>query len=387
MKSINLQWLKKYKQHLIVWALFILYESIVIGLVTGQFGNPLTYAAHYFIIAFLFYLHANYGLPWALSSTRAAIWRVPLTFIGEISLFVLMSYTADALLIKSHIITDSPNFKLSYQYSLKTLYRGIYFIGFSTGYFFILRYNNEKQKTSELEKQRLENLIYRQNAEQELIKAQNAFLKAQINPHFLFNTLDFIYHNIVTISPVASDAVITLSEMMRYAIDSDKIGDYICLDEEITQVNNLLYLSQMRKSNNLGFELKVADDARRVYLIPLVLLTLVENIFKHGNLTEPGHESLVNIYIRDDIFYIETDNMINYSGPKPGTQTGLINIKKRLVYAYGNLVDFKYYTDGTDKHFKLSLAIPVACLKGPGVSAKSSKDNDKEPLRGHADWH
>ncbi|WP_413667671.1 sensor histidine kinase [Mucilaginibacter sp. Mucisp86] len=383
MKSINLLWLKKYKHHIVAWTLFILYESIVIGLVTGQFGNPLTYATHYFIIAFLFYLHAHYGLPWALSSTRAAIWRIPLIFIGEISLFILMSYTADALLIKAHIITDSPNFKLSYQYSLKTLYRGIYFIGFSTGYYFILRYTNEKQKTSELEQQRLEDVIYRQNAEQELIKAQNAFLKAQINPHFLFNTLDFIYHNIVTISPVASDAVITLSEMMRYAIDSDKIGDYICLEEEITQVDNLLYLSQMRKSNDLGFRLQVADEARRLYLIPLVLLTLVENIFKHGNLTEPGHESLVNIFIEDGIFHIDTDNLINNSGPKPGTQTGLINIKKRLVYAYGNLVDFKYYLDETDKHFKLSLAIPVSALKTPGVSAKPSRDNDKERPHEH----
>ena len=374
MKMIYNKWLKMYRLHLVLWLLFILYESVVIGLITGVFGNPFAYVTHYTIILFLFYIHADYSLPLALKNTKAAVWKLPLIIGIETVVFILISNFMDKLLVDSHVV-KLKYFSLTYKNSLTYLYRGIYFMGFSTGYYFIRRYNKEKIKTNELEKQRLNDIIYRQKSEQELTKAQNAFLKAQINPHFLFNTLDFIYHNIVSLSPTAADTVITLAEMMRYAIDSDKMGDFIPLGDEIDQVENLLYLNQIRKNHGLGFQLQYEKDVRQIHLIPLVLLTMVENIFKHGNLTEPGHDALVRIYLKDGTLFIETDNLIDNKKKDAGNHMGLSNIQHRLKYAYGDGITFNYHADETN-HFKVQLGIPFLQLKAPGETLGLSTGND-----------
>jgi two-component system LytT family sensor kinase len=199
----------------------------------------------------------------------------------------------------------------------------------------------------------------------------------------LFNSLDFIYHNIDSVSPVAADAVIILSEMMRYAIDSDKMGDYIYLGDEIDQVNNLLYLNQMRKNHDLGFKIHFDEEVRSIHLIPLVLLTLVENIFKHGNLSQPEYEAIVKIYLSDDHFIIETDNLVNHSS-KPGSQTGLTNISERLKYAYGDEVKFAHRTDERN-HFVVFLAIPVELLYKHAALPATLKDNDTGLAHAYAD--
>lgn len=378
-------WVKKYKLHLLLWMLFILYESVVIGLVYGVFGNPITYAAHYMVIIFLFYINTYVSLPWALKNNKRTFWRLPLVLISETAVFILISFIADKLLVISRILPDKPPLHLNFQYCMKTLYREIYFLGFSSGYYFLLTYIKEKRKTNELEKQRLKDIIYQQKAEQELTKAQNAFLKAQINPHFLFNTLDFVYHNIVSASPAAADAIIALADMMRYAIDSDKISDFISLEDEIEQVENLIYLSQIRKKHELNFSFQCGEEVRHIYLIPLVLLTLVENIFKHGDLSQIEHKASVNIYLKNDVFVIETDNLINSYITKTSHQTGLSNIKQRLKYAYGNDdIDFSFYVDQSN-HFRVLLAIPIERLELAVELSAISKDIDKGLLRGYAD--
>lgn len=375
MKEIIVNWVKKYKLHLVLWLLFILYETVVIGLITGVFGNPAAYISHYILIMVLFYVHAYFSLPWALKNNINAIWKLPLIVAIEISAFIFISYLTDEFLIFSTLL-KLKHYKLTYQNSLQSLYRGIYFMGFSTGYYFILRYGKERRKTNELEKQRLNDIIYRQKSEQELTKAQNAFLKAQINPHFLFNTLDFVYHSIVELSPPAANAIITLAEMMRYAIDSDKMGDYIPLSDEIDQIENLLYLNQIRKKNKLLFQLQYEEEVRRLYLIPLVLLTMVENIFKHGNLTEKDHDALVSIYIKGGIFIIETDNLINNQVRPGGNHKGLSNTEQRLKYAYGENILFT--NKATERnHFIVRLEIPVDLLLPPVLPSKASPDTGK----------
>lgn len=369
MNGIIIKWIRKYRFHLLIWVAFIFYETVVIGLITGVFGHLSAYASHYLLILILFYLHANVCLPWAFRNSHSAIWKLALIVLLEISAFILISYLADEFLIFTHLLRVK-HYKLTYQNSLQSLYRGIYFIGFSTGYFFIIRYNKERRKTNELERQRLNDIIYRQKSEQELTKAQNAFLKAQINPHFLFNTLDFIYHNIVALSPAAADAVITLSEMMRYAIDSDKMGEYILLGEEIDQVENLVYLNQIRKNNRLLFELKYEEEVRQLYLIPLVLLTMVENVFKHGNLTEKEHDAYVHIYIKNGTLFIETDNLINNQRWPGGNNKGLNNTERRLKYTYGEEIIFNCKTNDLN-HFIVVLGIPLDLLKSPGEPSSS----------------
>jgi two-component system LytT family sensor kinase len=260
-----------------------------------------------------------------------------------------------------------PSLKLSYW--LVHGYRGTYYLIMSSTYYFVKNYIAETKKSRELEKQRFDEIINRQQIEQELAKAQNAFLKAQINPHFLFNTLDFIYHNVMELSPRAADAIISLSEMMRYAIDADKMGEFIKIGDEIEQVQNLQYLNRLRKNQEMPLKIIYSDEVAGISFIPLVLLTLAENIFKHGNLNE-GHEATMRVFIENGFLFIETDNLSSRH-IEDTKRTGLLNIGQRLKYAYGDSVIFNYY-QSPDEHFKVQIQVPVRQLGGTSSSVITS---------------
>ena len=181
-------------------------------------------------------------------------WKLVLAILLELSVYVLICFADDKILYSLHLIKLTRPLNLDYVFCIRNLYRGVYFTAISTGYYFLKTYIKEKQKSAEIEKQRLNEIILRQKAEQELTIAHNAFLKAQINPHFLFNTLDFIYYQVMEVSPKAADAIIALADMMRYAIDADKAGEFINMGEEIDQVINLIYLNQIRKNGEVNLE-------------------------------------------------------------------------------------------------------------------------------------
>jgi len=362
MKKIILNRIDKYKLHLIFWAAYIAYETILVWVLFGASGRPPLYIVHYVLMMILFYGQAVYLLPWALKFPKGSYWAVPLLLLIEMVSFLLLSFAGDKMLFYFHLIPPSKTYGFNPDFYLKTIYRCVQVMFFSTGYYFLMRYNSEKRISEELERLRLNNIIQQQKSEQELIKAQNAYLKAQINPHFLFNTLDFIYHNIASLSPPIGDAVIRLADMMRYAIDSDKMGEYVALEDEIEQVENLIFLNQIRKKDGLAIKLTYGEGVPEITFIPLVLLTLTENIFKHGDLSQPDECALINIYVEDGVFFIKTDNLIDKKNRPESLNTGLANINQRLVYAYSNSATFNFGPDSRE-HFLTSIAIPLTLMQ------------------------
>jgi len=368
-------WVRKYWIHLIVWLIYISYEISVVTFALGIYGKPLAYFLHYTIAIVLFYVNALYVLPWALQSRLTGVWKLPAIIILEVAVFLLLSFGCDVLLTKWHMIPAAGPLRFTQLYCLKNGYRGLFFIGFSTGYYFLLTYNRERKKSEELEKQRLKEIISRQKAEQELTRAQNAFLKAQINPHFLFNTLDFIYHNVMEQSPVAADAIIMLSEMMRFAIDADKMGEYILLGDELEQVVNLRQLNYLRKNEEIPFVLSYDDDVVEISFIPLVLLTLTENIFKHGDMSK-GQRASLKVYMADELLVIESSNAYSRNQVSSTNHTGLINVEKRLRFAYGDAVKFRHGGNGHGR-FIVSIKVPVLLLQKNSSPLSISKDTGK----------
>jgi two-component system LytT family sensor kinase len=376
------QWFVRYRMHMLAWIILIIYESTMVLIAFGASAKPLVYVLHYTIIIITFYVHNNLGLPWALENKRWAIWKVPLVIALEVSVYLFCSFWGDMLLTKTHILTEEP-LTFSNAYAWKNLYRALYFIAFSSGYYYLRTYNKEREKTEELKRQQLIEIISRQKAEHELSKAQNAFLKAQINPHFLFNTLDFIYHHISTVSPVAADAVIALAEMMRFAIDSNQMGEFISLGDEIDQIANLRYLNDLRKNEELPFRLIYEEELREIRFIPLVLLTLAENIFKHGNL-QNGNEAILQVASNDNWLLITSDNISARNQQPNSNRTGLVNIEKRLRYAYGQTIHFDY-GQHEDGHFRVSVRIPLQFFPERHLVLPVAASTDKAPLRAGAD--
>lgn len=346
-----LSWISDKRLHILCWTIFIFYEAVIIGIFIGKFQPISNYIIFYSFNVATFYFHAHVILPSALKTLSGRWWRLPLFILLELVAYLILIVILDYIVI--NYTSYSGPFKIEFTASFFAgpIYRAIYFMSFSTSYYFLLNFLEERKKIEDLEKQRLNNII-------QIAKSENAFLKAQIQPHLLFNTLDFIYQNAKDSSPVAAEAIHSLAEMMRYSVDSNKDKEFILLDEEINQVENLINLHQLRKDHHIQLRFWYDDEIRNTKIIPLVLTTLVENMFKHGELLTPSHPAEVSLRIENNQLIIETSNLIKAVKDNSGLSSGMENIKKRLAYTYGKNAKFDYFAD-SNQYFKVTLVIKI----------------------------
>jgi sensor histidine kinase YesM len=358
-KSILKNWLVSYKTHLIAWSVFIFWETVMVGLFAGFFGKFGNYAIHYIINISLFYLHV-WLLEKATSFPRNAKWKILLFISIEISVYMAMVSGIDILLYKYTNLLPGELPALTARI-FKLLYRCSFFLLFSTGYFFIKRYINEKTEKERIEKQRFQMLIDKERTDKELLMSKNAFLKAQINPHLLFNTFEFIHQKIRQHSPEDAQVMIYLSDMMRFAAATEHNEGYVTLNEEITQCQNLIKLHQLTQGQ-VFIELAFSPDVLEIKLIPLVLLTILENMFKHGNLFDSDNKATIDIYEDGTLLKIESRNLPALVKSRVGFGSGLDNIRARLDYTYGNHAEMKAFID-EEGFYSLTIAIEEKALE------------------------
>jgi two-component system LytT family sensor kinase len=195
---------------------------------------------------------------------------------------------------------------------------------------YINHLRDERRRHRLLEEQKLK-------LEVEKSQAEVKFLKSQINPHFLHNTLNSLYARSLPLSADLADGVLTLSSVMRYAFDeTGSTGGKVLLKDEIEHVQNGIKINQFRFRNHLNVQLEIKGEVNEQRIIPFVLITLVENIFKHGELNDPAFPVTVVIEAVDNgLRYYSTNR--KKQGPKElSTGVGLDNIQKRLELTYGS---------------------------------------------------
>lgn len=177
--------------------------------------------------------------------------------------------------------------------------------------------------------------------EAQISQANFNFLKAQINPHFLHNTLNFLYAKSLPYSSELSEGILTLSDIMRYALSQGNQRDGKApLKDEIEHVHNVIKISQLRYSNQLKVNFEVLGNVNGATIIPFVLITLVENAFKHGDLKNPDHPIDIKLEVKANQLYFYCRNKKKYGPTQLSTGIGLENIKKRLELAYGEAYKF-----------------------------------------------
>jgi two-component system, LytTR family, sensor kinase len=178
--------------------------------------------------------------------------------------------------------------------------------------------------------------------EAQISQANFNFLKAQINPHFLHNTLNFLYAKSLPYSAELSEGILTLSDIMRYALDQGNQKDGKApLKDEIEHVNNVIKISQLRYSNQLRVNFEVSGDPSGAVIIPFVLITIVENAFKHGDLKNPDYPIDIKLAVKNDKLYFYCRNKKRMGPKQLSTGIGLENIRKRLDLAYGDKYSFR----------------------------------------------
>jgi two-component system LytT family sensor kinase len=205
--------------------------------------------------------------------------------------------------------------------------------------------------TVRMEKEKLED-------ENEKIRLENMFLRSQINPHFLHNTLNFLYAKSLPLSNELSEGILTLSKVMRYSLqhEEDERG-MVLLDKEIEHLKNVIDIHQMRFSNNLEIDLDVKGHTDTIKVIPLVFITLLENAFKHGSTNDEKHPVRIHIEVAGSRLLFHITNR-KKKGPKEISYgIGIDNIRRRLTHAYGD--DYRFDILDGDEFYEASIEIPV----------------------------
>jgi len=204
----------------------------------------------------------------------------------------------------------------------------IFIIGFSLLLSYLTYLRDERKQRKVLEEQKMQ-------LEVEKSQANFNFLKAQINPHFLHNTLNFLYAKSLPYSSELSEGILTLSDIMRYALGPAARDGKVMLKDEIEHVRNVIKINQLRFSNNLNVNFNVNGVVNGAMIIPFILITIVENAFKHGDLKSNEHPIDIKLSIENGTMCFFCRNK-KKSGPKEiSTGIGLDNIKKQLDLTYG----------------------------------------------------
>ncbi|SES31469.1 Histidine kinase [Pedobacter rhizosphaerae] len=331
--------------HLICWLCYIFVEVVLAGIVSEKFNNFFFYVLFYLVNIAIFYFHSLWVMPLLYQNSKNKIIHFLLGLLLAYTLYLIGAALAN-LLLGVMELRPLP-LDITKRYIGVTVSRASLFIMFASGYFYLNRHL--ERKDIELQQLReIEGLKY------QLVIAEKDFLRAQINPHLLFNTLTFIRNAAKNNPENVAVAIVALTELMEYALEDSK-SEFIPLAREITQMENLIKLNRLRFEHllNLNYTKDIQNGSATI--LPIVLLTLVENMFKHGIMNDPAHPAIIEVISTDSEIRFTTSNLAKTTNKVAGLQSGLRNIKARLDHAYPKNYEFNYGMNGN--YFQAQLKI------------------------------
>ncbi len=223
-----------------------------------------------------------------------------------------------------------------------------------------------------------------QNLQKEKVEAELKFLKSQIKPHFLFNTLNSLYALTLKKSTQASEVVLKISQLLNYLLyESNK--KMVPLEKEIELIETYISLEKIRIGDRLNLTYRVQGDPTSLNVPPLLILPLIENSFKHGanNLLEEVWVD-IDITIKDSFLYLKVQNSkdpLTLTKEESHDGIGLQNLKRRLELIYG---EKNYYIKCLDKGDSYSVELKIITeIKGTFSKNDFIKKGPKVPSEIH----
>ena len=216
---------------------------------------------------------------------------------------------------------------------------------FSTGIKVINQWLRSEQRNKEIANEKLQ--------------AELSFLKAQINPHFLFNTLNNIYALASSQSELTAPAIMKLSSIMRYVL-TDARNDLVPLEKEIIFTSHYIELQKMRLTDKTSIDFTINGDPLGRQIAPLLLLPFVENAFKYGISTREWSPIRILLEINKESLYFSISNQKHLNTTlkvADNTGIGISNTKRRLDLLYENR--YELIIDDKTNEFSVHLNIPV----------------------------
>lgn len=335
--------LKKLLLYLLFWAV-----SFYIGLEafsrTGEIRAIDVVYTFLFLLPFMVVvtIHSYHFIPNYLAKSR--FW------LYGLSTFLLLGFTVILYSFSFTILSEwlFPN------YYLVATYYPHEIVGFAL--LFLLISSSLEFTRSWFEGLKAKNII--SELETEKKASELKALRAQVNPHFLFNSLNTIYSEALKRSDKAPKLILKLSDMLRYVVD--KIDqDLVPLEKEIEYLQNFVELHKERLNDPSKVKLLIDGNFSSLKIAPLLLLNFVENAFKHADLTE--EDAFISIDISStknnltlkctNTFFKEPSQKINSSG------SGIENAKRRLELAYQGRHSLQVQKTDNTYHLELKLEL------------------------------
>ena len=215
------------------------------------------------------------------------------------------------------------------------------------GYHFFVKWKQENILAAELEKEKV------------LVQYDN--LKNQLNPHFLFNSLNNLYALTLIKSDLAPQVVLRLSDILRYVLYETSEGK-VDLQKELQHLNDFVALEQMRVGDRVKVEIDLEEPAKDYLIEPMLFLTLIENAFKHGaqsSLDEGWVRIQGKSLVEGYCLLVENAKSIEKQ-PSTHGGIGLDNLKKRLKYIYPDSHELTVVNDESEYRVTLSIKLHYA---------------------------
>jgi two-component system LytT family sensor kinase len=202
----------------------------------------------------------------------------------------------------------------------------------------------------------------RETLVRENTNAEMQLLKAQVHPHFLFNTLNNIYSFALKKSPDAGGLVLKLSDTLKYMIN-DCDEPLVPLEKELKSITDYIGLEKVRYGDRLDLKVEITGDYKNKLIVPLLLIPFVENTFKHGAsklLKEP--RITLKMIIRENDFYMEVSNNkpLQAFSQNRKSGIGLKNVQKRLELLYAD--KHELMIKSTEDAFLVQLKLPLQAM-------------------------
>jgi sensor histidine kinase YesM len=201
-----------------------------------------------------------------------------------------------------------------------------------------------KSKVSELEKEK--------------VASELKALRAQVNPHFLFNSLNTIYSETLNKSDKAPKLILKLSDMLRYVVDKMDL-DRVSLKEEVDYLKNFIELHKERLEQPSKVKLLLSGNFESKNIAPLLLLNFIENCFKHADLTDEDSFILIELSLRGKELILNNKNTY-YNEPTYRTNShgsGIENARRRLELVYPKKYTLTIQKDESTYHLNLKLEL------------------------------
>ncbi|ACT96492.1 sensor histidine kinase [Dyadobacter fermentans] len=337
--------------HLTAWSLFgfiLLFYPPLTWSITVPTNFWIKQALNLLIMIGIFYANALYVAPKLLFERKGkvvfGIWLAGIV-VAFLAVARVIELKLEVLADMSKIMNKAPKDPFRLDFHLFMIMLLVMVI--STSLALARRWQADAQTRERIEKQH--------------IASELSFLKAQINPHFFFNTLNNIYSLTYSDVPVSREAILKLSRMMRYVL-YDTLGDSVPLKQELSFLKDYIALMALRLHECTTLEFSEPVPDKDYWIAPMLLLPFVENAFKHGSSAMQHSKIQIELKVTDGSLSLRVFNHIAHEND--GFQLdqggiGLANTRKRLELLYDNRHTLVTREDAGNRTYEVLLTLKL----------------------------